>query len=86
MLSISMFVCETKEEAASLAERFSDATEPGEVLMLDTGEAEAQPLICVLRKTISMGNVNNATATGLEWLLSTVLDSLDGSDRNESRH
>jgi hypothetical protein len=80
-----MFVCETAEEAVSVAEDLAASEEWEEVLIVDTSEAGAQPVICGLSWTTPLDNVSNATATSLETLLKCVVARLNELEPQESR-
>ena len=86
MLSIAMYVCETPEEAASVAAVISATSQPGEGVTLVTSDPEGQHLICDLRSTTSTPSANAAIATSLVTLLSTALDLLTDTEPSSSLH
>lgn len=87
MLSISMYVCETADEAALVAGALSATTTAQEEgLTLVTSGPLGQHLICDLRSTTFTDSANAAIATSLVTLLSTALDLLTDTEPISSLH
>lgn len=86
MISIVTYVCETEEEAASVAADLSNSEGWEVVLMQGTTDPEGPPVICALTKTTAMDSASSATATVAAAMLITGWDLLTGSDLSGSLH